>query len=388
MTTIIRGMNLFLIGALAATLVLLLMLVLHAQTTATQVEIVPTEPTASDSISIKLSGTWPNGCVPKNPQLSVSGQSIRIDTSNPGEICTDALTPWSLTVLVGRLAASSYEVVVNYSSPSQKSFEVVRKTFSVKAADQAAAQELILPIVVNGTTDKTTHYQTTFTILNLSSSTVEAKLQIYDQKGAPGGVFCSPLAPPPSTATALLNANGEFHNSTSANLPILNGWARLTWDKPVTVHAASEVTFVGAPPAPCLLICNRPSTEIIASARVLAVKAAKEFRVAASITHNRHTALALVNPSASDSANIQATLFGPSGEVLKTFSGYHVPPQGRLTEYTWNLVECNFCFVPPQPPPDMFHGTLQIISDIPIAVGALDVLFPEGKFVGVPAVAP
>jgi hypothetical protein len=36
----------------------------------------------------------------------------------------------------------------------------------------------------------------------------------------------------------------------------------------------------------------------------------------------------------------------------------------------------------------MFHGTLQIISDIPIAVGALDVLFPEGKFVGVPAVAP
>lgn len=375
-------------GGLAVALVFVIVLVVRAQTTGTQVETVPADPTASDNISIKLSGTWANGCVPKNPQLSVSGQSIRIDTSNPGEICTDALTPWSLTVSVGRLPAGSYEVVVTYSSPSQKAFEIARKTFTVKTAEQPAAQELILPIVVNGSASKSTHYQTTFTVLNLSSGTVEAKLQIYDQKGAPGGVFCSPIGPPPSTVTAVLNANGEFHNSTSANLPLLNGWARLTWDKPASIQATAEVTFVGAPPVPCLLICNRPSTEIVSSARVQAVKTGKEFRVAASITHNRHTALALVNPSSSDTASIQATLLAPSGEVVKTFGGYRVAPQGRVTDYAWNFVECNFCFVPPQPPPDMFHGTLQIISDVPIAVGALDVLFPEGKFVSVPVVVP
>ncbi|HEY3130234.1 MAG TPA: hypothetical protein VGL91_12315, partial [Acidobacteriota bacterium] len=233
------------------------------------------------------------------------------------------------------------------------------------------------------------HYQTTFDILNLSIGSVEAKLQIYDPKGTPTGVFCSPIAPPPSTVSVLLNAGGELHRSTSADLPLLNGWARLTWDQAVELQMTGEVTFISASPQPCLLVCNRSSAEIIASAHIPAVRAAKEFRAAVAITKNRHTALALVNPSDSQAASVQITLRHPSGELYHAFNR-RIDPQNRITKYVWVLVQCDldFCPFPPEPTPEMFHGSVQITSDIPIAVAALDVLFPEGKYVAVPVLAP
>jgi hypothetical protein len=65
----------------------------------------------------------------------------------------------------------------------------------------APASELILPIVVNGAVAETLHYQTIFTMLNASLQEVRASLQVFKNDGKRDGVFCSPLAPPPSGAT-------------------------------------------------------------------------------------------------------------------------------------------------------------------------------------------
>jgi len=85
-------------------------------------------------------------------------------------------------------------------------------------------------------------------------------LQAYHNAGTPGGVFCSPLAPPPSRLTAMLDPGEAFLRFTSADLPFHNGWARLTWEGPSSLLVSEELTLVAAPPSPCLLICNWPST--------------------------------------------------------------------------------------------------------------------------------
>jgi len=77
-----------------------------------EIEILPSGPTEADDVAVRISGTWPDSCVPMNPQLSISAASIRIDTANFGEICLDAPTPWSETVSIGRLEAGDYEVIV------------------------------------------------------------------------------------------------------------------------------------------------------------------------------------------------------------------------------------------------------------------------------------
>jgi hypothetical protein len=99
-----------------------------------QIEIQPPNPTAGDNISIRIFGTWPNTCVPQNPQVTRFGNRIFIQTSNPGEVCGQALTNWSLTVPIGQLPAGTYEVLVTYRSPSfqnNQTFLIGQRVFTV-----------------------------------------------------------------------------------------------------------------------------------------------------------------------------------------------------------------------------------------------------------------
>jgi hypothetical protein len=78
---------------------------------AAQIEILPPNPTDNNDVSIRISGDWPDACTPRNPQVTVSGGEIRINTSNPGQFCAQVITPWSLTVPVSRLDARTYQVI-------------------------------------------------------------------------------------------------------------------------------------------------------------------------------------------------------------------------------------------------------------------------------------
>jgi len=100
------------------------------QTPTAQITIDPASPTVNDNITIRLSGTWPDACVPQNPQLTVTGNDLRIDTSNPGQGCATVLTGWSLNVPAGKLAAGIYTVRVIHTASSVQR-QLGQQTFTV-----------------------------------------------------------------------------------------------------------------------------------------------------------------------------------------------------------------------------------------------------------------
>lgn len=83
-----------------------------------QIAVDPVSPTINDDITIRLSGTWPDSCVPQNPQLSVNGNELRIDTTNSSQACATVLTPWTLNVPAGKRAAGNYTVRVVHTANS------------------------------------------------------------------------------------------------------------------------------------------------------------------------------------------------------------------------------------------------------------------------------
>ena len=244
-------------------------------------------------------------------------------------------------------------------------------------------REVIVPIVMNGIVERPTHYQTTFTVINLSDSAVEVRIEVRDKKGNAGSVFCGPTAPL-WELQQMLEAGAELHVSTSADAPLTEAWARITWSGAPAIIASAEVALITGEPEPCTRKCNRPSDEFLSSAFVPAVEAAREFRAPVTITKYRHTAFALCNPSPSETAHVRFKLLDESGNTYRgTSLSIDVPPRGRTSGMAWTFaVWCPPCARPADPPPpEMFHGSAVITSDIPIAVGAFHMLSPEGKFV-------
>ncbi len=98
----------------------------------TQIDILPSNPTTNDNVTIRLSGQWSNACTPRNPAVTVAGGEIRINTSNPGQVCAQVITPWNLSVTIpaGSLAARTYQVIATHSY-SGGQCELGRRSFTV-----------------------------------------------------------------------------------------------------------------------------------------------------------------------------------------------------------------------------------------------------------------
>ena len=79
-----------------------------------QVTIDPCNPTSSDIVTITLSGTWDNSCVPNDVNVSTDGNDIYFDVIQrypPGTECATVQTPWSRIQSVGPLPAGSYKLM-------------------------------------------------------------------------------------------------------------------------------------------------------------------------------------------------------------------------------------------------------------------------------------
>jgi hypothetical protein len=76
----------------------------------------PASPAPDDTVVLKLSGQWPDGCVPEasRTNLAQEGSVLRVTFNYSGLTgpCTAAVTPWSLDVVAGKLAEGSYTVDV------------------------------------------------------------------------------------------------------------------------------------------------------------------------------------------------------------------------------------------------------------------------------------
>src|SRR5436309_9839368 len=136
------GMALTCAGAVILLLAQATVTLLFAQAQVALIDLSPPDAADNDVITFNLSGTWSNGCVPQSPVVSVSPGTVRIDTTNPGVVCTQALTPWTLTGTIGKLSPGSYDVVVRFAGLGLISpVELGRRSITV--ADSSLLNEAI-----------------------------------------------------------------------------------------------------------------------------------------------------------------------------------------------------------------------------------------------------
>ena len=79
---------------------------------------VPSSPAPGDMVVLRLSGQWPDGCVPEASRTSLAqeGSLLRVTFNYSGYsgACTAVVTPWALDVSAGKLAAGTYTVEVTH----------------------------------------------------------------------------------------------------------------------------------------------------------------------------------------------------------------------------------------------------------------------------------
>jgi hypothetical protein len=119
-----------------------------------QLELMPPHPTPSDRLVIRLFGQWPNACVPMNPQLSITEGEVRIETTNPGDICAQVIIPWELFVSAGQLPVDAYQVLVIHTAGNGPPRPIGQAEFAVQpiTGGSAIGVRLHAVLCVNQTT--------------------------------------------------------------------------------------------------------------------------------------------------------------------------------------------------------------------------------------------
>ena len=239
-------------------------------------------------------------------------------------------------------------------------------------------QDLILPVALNGYTSPPVHYQTIIRIVNMSATAVDVTLEAYQNDGTPVRILeLFPVARPGTTTAFTIDARGAVEAFTAEDIPSLNGWIRLTFDASATVQAVAEVAVITGLVGPHP-ICMRPSTEIATSAQVPAVRASSKFNGFAVSRTYRQSGYVLINPSTTQTATAFLSLMDLSGKFVASGT-FPIPPQARLSRFVNEFLSDT---------PADFMGTLHVTSTIPIAVGGINVLFPEGKFTTINTASP
>ena len=99
--------------------------------------ITPKSPTASDSITISISGDLPQPCYPTpTSSVTVSGNTITVDLSSippAGVICAQVITPFSVSVTLGKLSAGAYSITYRLFFSGNLADSAIQ-TFSVSGA--------------------------------------------------------------------------------------------------------------------------------------------------------------------------------------------------------------------------------------------------------------
>ncbi|MCS6937526.1 MAG: hypothetical protein NZV61_08285, partial [Candidatus Bipolaricaulota bacterium] len=128
-----------------------------------EIKIVPERPTVNDRITVELSGTFPNRCIPEKAEALVEFNQVTIRAINEQEFCLEGQTPWKLSVSVPqvntdgkRLEAGPYQVVVLFSMEKDpddylllgtKRFDIVGSGALGEQADQA--EQALIPFFIS-----------------------------------------------------------------------------------------------------------------------------------------------------------------------------------------------------------------------------------------------
>jgi hypothetical protein len=92
----------------------------------------PPHPTPNDRLVVRLFGDWRNACVPMDPQLSITGSEVRIETTHPDDVCTQFIASWELFVSVGQLPRSTYQILVIHTTADGRAQQIGQAEFAVR----------------------------------------------------------------------------------------------------------------------------------------------------------------------------------------------------------------------------------------------------------------
>ncbi len=271
-------------------------------------------------------------------------------------------------------------------TPMRVSLLLVFLTSSLLAGE--AGSLLVSPVVVQGDLLPTRHFQTTFRILNLTDRAITLRVEGVSNDGEVERIFCpGPVVGGPER-TFFLAPDGVINEGGGGSA--FNGWARITSDEAdlaASVQVVTEVSIVEGQIDPCPgVICHRPSSEVFSSVQLPAVNPANRFRSQGIITPHRESAFAIVNPSDQDRAHIQILARRPNGDGFDSTETV-LEPGARISLLLFDLLILNKNFIVPPVRPTDYHGSVEIVSDIPIAVSGIQVLLPQAKLLNLPVEA-
>ena len=163
------------------------------------------------------------------------------------------------------------------------------------------------------------------------------------------------------------------------------GWASLTFDASRDIWASCNV-FVRSFPNGCVCLsgsqrnvtsaetASLPEEWYLNAVAVPAVRPTKEFRGKREHTLDDEMAIAVVNPSPTETASVEMKFVGNEGQVGYV-SSLELAPRNRITGYVRDLVPTGCC------------SFVHVTSDIPIAVAGLTVLDGGGRWINLPFAA-
>ncbi len=265
-------------------------------------------------------------------------------------------------------------------------------------AEDKASEELFAPILVNGVVSEFFHYQTRFLFLEVSgtteSSALSVEVEVFDNDGNrvdPSMIFCAlPVVPADGVQRFTLPAFGSLLTGTKGFVGIyeptpgvLDGWVRIRTSGSGKLRATVELLAfghrlpagVGCEP---VMFVSTPSSHYVSDALIQVEKPATAFRASAVATYLRQTAFSIVNPSDSQTAKVHIDLYDSSGTIIGHGMDLVLAPMHRASAFAREWMDV---IDPPGALTPQFYGSARISSDVPIVVGALEMLFPEGKLV-------
>jgi hypothetical protein len=231
-------------------------------------------------------------------------------------------------------------------------------------------KDYVVPIVANGTIGD---YRFNVRIRSLSFNAPFSTLyQGYTDNGGFLGVGCS------ASATRYLSVNGPIdgrpgYSANDVCTPFNNpefGWIRVTHDETGESQVVNEFQ-----------IHDRETKEVLDITLIPAVVPARKFLIPAIdggdfwlSTRNMVGAYAIVNPSETETATIEMRAHRHNQpDSPGCIQELTIPPLNRVAGHFRDFF------------PDCNKGSTMVISgDIPIAVGGLQVFYPEFKMTALP----
>lgn len=186
-----------------------------ATASAVTLTLIPALPAAGSPFQMRIEGTWPDTCVPREPKLAIDDNVLEVTFRNFEGGCFSAGSAWAETLSVPGLPSGIYTLRARTTRYGQ-STSLIDTTFSIgEAAPELGWERVLLPIVLTAGAPGAfgSRWSTAISILNGSTETIPLDMFPCPLPDPPGPL-CPPMyssVPPNTEITSMRDApRGRF----------------------------------------------------------------------------------------------------------------------------------------------------------------------------------